>query len=83
MPVCLTRKYADEIDGVSLAGRNVGDRLPLPPREAELLMAEGWADLAPARERRRYSDEMIRDEAAERTRMAGNNFRSVGAPAFR
>ena len=43
-PVRLTRKYADVLNGVNLRGHDVGDRLPLPPREAQLLIAEGWAD---------------------------------------
>ena len=72
VPVRLTRKYADEVDGVSLAGRNVGDRLPLEQRDAELLMAEGWADAAPPRERQRRADEMSRGNVAERTRGGGN-----------
>jgi hypothetical protein len=43
MRVRLTKKLADEIDGINLAGHNVGDVLELPPAEAELLVAEGWA----------------------------------------
>jgi hypothetical protein len=43
-PVRLTRKYADVLNGVNLQGHDVGDRLPLPPRDAQLLIAEGWAD---------------------------------------
>ena len=42
-PVRLTRKYAEVLNGISLYGHDVGDRLPLPPREARLLIAEGWA----------------------------------------
>jgi hypothetical protein len=42
-PVRLTRKYAEVLNGVRLTGHDVGDRLPLPPREARLLIAEGWA----------------------------------------
>jgi hypothetical protein len=41
--VRLTRKLAEEIDGVNLSGRHVGDVLDLPPDEARLLMAENWA----------------------------------------
>jgi hypothetical protein len=52
-PVVLTRKYAEEIDGVNLAGHDVGDRLPVSRREARLLIAEGWAAPIPAEERRR------------------------------
>jgi len=42
-PVRLTRKYAEVLNGISLSGHDVGDRLPLPPRDARLLIAEGWA----------------------------------------
>jgi hypothetical protein len=52
-PVRLTHKHAAEIDGVDLSARHVGDRLALPPREARLLVAEGWAEPVKGRERRR------------------------------
>jgi hypothetical protein len=52
LPVRLTRKYAEMIDDIDLSERNVGDRLPLPPRDAHVLVAEGWAEPARARERR-------------------------------
>jgi hypothetical protein len=52
VPVRLTRKYAEVIDGIDLSGRVVGDRVPLPPREADLLLAEGWAEPVPLAERR-------------------------------
>jgi hypothetical protein len=54
-PVRLIRKYAEVIDGVDLTDCHVGDRLPLASRDARVLMAEGWAEPAPARERRRRS----------------------------
>ena len=41
--VRLTRKLADEIDGVDLTGRRVGDVFDLPTSEARLLLAERWA----------------------------------------
>ena len=41
--VRLTRKYAEMIDGIDLSGYVVGDRIRLFPREAALLVAEGWA----------------------------------------
>lgn len=65
-PVCLTRKYAECIDGIDLAGHKVGDRLPLPRRQAELLVAEGWAEPIPAEQRRGFLGESIRGEAADR-----------------
>jgi hypothetical protein len=39
----LTKKLAEEIDGVDLHGHEVGDVVDLPPQEATLLMAEQWA----------------------------------------
>ena len=44
--VRLTRKYADVIDGVDLSDAHVGDRLDLSPHDAEVLIAEGWAERA-------------------------------------
>ena len=55
LPVRLTHKYAQAIDGVDLSERHVGDRLPLTPVKARLLIAEGWAE--PARARQRGDDE--------------------------
>ena len=42
--VRLTRKYADMIDGVDLTEAHVGDQLELPQHDAEVLIAEGWAE---------------------------------------
>ena len=53
MPVRLTCKYAEVIDGIDLSSRSVGDRLPLKQDEARLLVAEGWAEPVPDSERRR------------------------------
>jgi hypothetical protein len=44
MSVRLTRKFAQMIDGVNLEHVSVGDRLDLPKRDAEMLIAEGWAE---------------------------------------
>jgi hypothetical protein len=41
--VRLTRKYAEAIDGVDLSRNQVGDLLDLSPRDAQMLIAEGWA----------------------------------------
>ena len=51
-PVILTKKFADELDGVELSGREVGDRLCLSTDQAALIVAEGWAEPAPASRRR-------------------------------
>jgi hypothetical protein len=39
----LTRKLANEIDGVDLSGHNVGDVIDLSSADAKLLVAEEWA----------------------------------------
>jgi hypothetical protein len=43
MHVQLTRKLANLVDGIDLAAAHEGDVLDLERREAELLIAEGWA----------------------------------------
>ena len=49
LAVRLTRKFAEMIDGVNLTDAHVGDRLNLPQHDAEVLIAEGWAEPAPRR----------------------------------
>ena len=44
MRVRLTRKLADEIDGIDLSHDHVGDIIDLSTREAGTLIAEGWAE---------------------------------------
>ena len=44
--VRLVRKYAEMIDGVNLENAAVGDRLELSRRDADVLIAEGWAERA-------------------------------------
>lgn len=51
-PVILTKKLAEELDGIELSGREVGDRLCLPSDEAALIVAEGWAEPVEPDERR-------------------------------
>lgn len=51
-PVILTKKLAEELDGIELSGRDVGDRLCLSADEAALIVAEGWAKPAASGERR-------------------------------
>jgi hypothetical protein len=43
MLVRLTRKLAEQIDGVDLSHNDVGTLMELPDRKAHLLIAEGWA----------------------------------------
>ena len=42
--VRLTRKLAEQIDGIDLSGSHVGDTLMLNAHDADLIVAEGWAE---------------------------------------
>jgi len=48
MKVRLTRKFSNLLNGIDLSQYQKGDVLDLPARDAEMLVAEGWAE--PARE---------------------------------
>jgi hypothetical protein len=48
LKVRLTRKFAELINGVDLSKVHAGDTLDLSTRDAQILLAEGWA--APERE---------------------------------
>jgi hypothetical protein len=43
MRIRLTRKLSQSLNGVDLSRQSVGDWIDLPRRDAELLVAEGWA----------------------------------------
>jgi hypothetical protein len=66
--VRLTRKLSETIDGVDLSGAREGDTLDLSPRDALILIAEGWA--SPVYEDRRRS---VRDRAHDRLRKRKKN----------
>lgn len=62
--VRLIRKYAEMINGIDLSAASTGDEIELSPRDAAMLIAEGWAapiasgvavadDREPSRSRRR------------------------------
>jgi hypothetical protein len=55
MRVRLTRKFAEEIDGVDLRGHSVGDVLDVSPAEGRLLIAEEWAVVERRRGKRSQS----------------------------
>ena len=42
--VRLVRKFAERLNGVDLSKCRVGDCLELSPKDARLLVAEGWAE---------------------------------------
>jgi hypothetical protein len=71
--VRLVRKLAECLDGVDVSRHHAGDVLDLPRREAEMLIAEGWASLeelrrvpeesksTPGRHDRRRKEDQIRE----------------------
>ena len=44
MRLRLTRKLADEIDGIDLSHHHVGDTFDMPTRDGQMLIAEGWGE---------------------------------------
>jgi hypothetical protein len=42
--VRLVRKFAECLNGVDLSTHRVGDCLDLSPKDARMLVAEGWAE---------------------------------------
>jgi len=67
MLVRLTRKLAEYLDGVDLSYRSVNEIFDLPSREAELLIAEGWATHVTERppKRRRSTAKRVPPEAGD------------------
>ena len=58
MKVRLTRKFADLINGIDLSKAHTGETLDLSQRDAEILLAEGWAEYAGAVQPRETAHEV-------------------------
>jgi hypothetical protein len=58
MKVRLTRKFADLINGIDLSRAHTGETLDLTQREAEILLAEGWAEYAGGEQLREQAHEL-------------------------
>ena len=70
--VRLLRKYAANIDGVSLEDAVVGDRLDLSPRDANILIAEGWAVHADDERLERLLPRALAADSSRRSRKKSN-----------
>lgn len=66
MKVRLTRKFSNKLNGIDLTEAQKGDTLDLSPRDAEILLAEGWAEAANPE----------RDKATDRPRRARKGAKS-------
>ena len=84
MRVRLVRKLADRLDGIDVSGHSSGDILELSRRDAELLIAERWAEPeAAAAGQQRYwrrAEDRIRDET-ERPATRGEAISASADPA--
>ena len=60
MKIRLTHKYAELINGVDLSKAHEGETLDLSQRDAEILLAEGWAEYEGTRQPRDRAHEARR-----------------------
>ena len=58
MKIRLTRKFADLINGIDLSKAHTGETLDLSTRDAQMLLAEGWAEYAGADQPRETAHEV-------------------------
>jgi hypothetical protein len=58
MKIRLTRKFADLINGIDLSKAHTGETLDLSTRDAEILLAEGWAEYAGVEQPRETAHEL-------------------------
>jgi len=66
MKVRLTRKFSSLLNGIDLSNAHEGDTLDLSPRDANMLVAEGWAEAVlegGTAERDRAHDQAARQQA--------------------
>ena len=68
MKVRLTRKFSNILNGIDLSQAHTGDTLDLPARDAHMLVAEGWAELAELPVPDRASDRPPRGRKSRRSR---------------
>jgi hypothetical protein len=85
MKVRLTRKYAEQIDGIDLSAHDVGDLISVSPDEARLIIAEGWAHAdrrigsAPSEHRRRVDDRVDDHVETRRSKYPDADVRATAA----
>jgi hypothetical protein len=65
MRIRLKRKFAESINGIDLSHVRAGEMLDVSPRDADILVAEGWAERADAAP--------VRDSAHDRQRRPGKS----------
>jgi len=74
MKVRLTKKLAERLDGVDVSGREEGEVLDLPLRDATMLVNERWAiperreRIAPGQERGRRAEDSSLSASNEENR---------------
>ena len=68
MKVRLTRKFSNLLNGLDLSRYEKGDTLDLSPRDADMLVAEGWAERAEGPTRDRAADRPARPRTRRKSR---------------
>ena len=68
MKVRLTRKFSNLLNGIDLSRYEKGDTLDLSPRDADMLVAEGWAERAESSTRDRAADRPARPRTRRKSR---------------
>lgn len=66
MKVRLTRKFSNLLNGIDLSRYEKGDILDLSPHDADMLIAEGWAERVEGGPRDRAADRPARPKAPRR-----------------
>lgn len=68
MRIRLTRKFSNLLNGIDLSRYQKGDTFDLPVRDADMLVAEGWAEPAEDVARDRAADRRIRVQRRKKSR---------------
>lgn len=68
MKIRLTRKFSNVLNGIDLSRFAKGETMDLPARDADMLIAEGWAELAEESARDRASDRPSRARGRRKRR---------------
>jgi hypothetical protein len=68
LKIRLTRKFSNVINGVDLSKVRAGETIDLSDHDAEMLMAEGWAEMAGPTAPRAEAHEKPRKSSRPRTK---------------
>jgi hypothetical protein len=67
MKIRLTRKFAELINGIDLSKFHAGETVDLSPKDAQLLMAEGWAEFEGPQSARDKAHDRVQKRKSSKT----------------